>query len=52
MGFLLKSMGKYDKAQPYYQKTLMIREKVLGKEHETTAYSLAGLRDCRTSGSI
>jgi tetratricopeptide (TPR) repeat protein len=34
--FLLQSQGKYDKAKPIYQQTLLLIEKVLGKEHPST----------------
>jgi tetratricopeptide (TPR) repeat protein len=38
-GFELYHKGGYDKALEYYQKTLAINEKVLGKEHQYTATS-------------
>ncbi|RDW71025.1 hypothetical protein BP6252_07588 [Coleophoma cylindrospora] len=33
---LLDSQGKYNEAEPIYQETLHLREKVLGKEHPST----------------
>jgi tetratricopeptide (TPR) repeat protein len=36
---ILYTIGEYDKALEYYQKSLKIREKVYGKEHPKTAIS-------------
>ena len=36
-------MGEYTKAEPLYQETLLIRQKVLGPEHPDTAQSLNNL---------
>jgi Flp pilus assembly protein TadD len=33
LAFLLDSQGKYDEAETIYQQTLLLSEKVLGKEH-------------------
>jgi tetratricopeptide (TPR) repeat protein len=38
-------MSRYDKAEPFLQRALKIREKALGLEHPRTALSLANLAD-------
>ncbi|RUP51353.1 Tetratricopeptide repeat-domain-containing protein [Jimgerdemannia flammicorona] len=40
---LYNSQGKYDKAEPLYERALIIREKVLGSEHPDTAQYLNNL---------
>jgi hypothetical protein len=43
LAVLLKSQGKYKAAEPLYQETLRLREKVLGKEHPDTLTSINNL---------
>lgn len=40
---LLESQGKCDEAEPIFQQTLLLREKVLGKEHPDTLASMNNL---------
>ncbi|RUS32761.1 hypothetical protein BC938DRAFT_474383 [Jimgerdemannia flammicorona] len=37
-----EEQGKYDKAEPLYERVLAIREKVLGAEHPNTAFLYIG----------
>ncbi len=39
-GYYLQFRGEYEKARPYFQRALEIREKVLGPDHPNTADSL------------
>ena len=43
LGLLYHQQGQYDKAEPLYQRALVIAEKALGAEHPTTAGSLNNL---------
>ena len=43
LAVLYDNQGKYDKAEPLYQRALTIREKVLGPDHPDTATSLNNL---------
>jgi len=43
LGFIFQKIGNYAKAEPLYQETLRIRQKVLGPEHSDTANSLNNL---------
>jgi len=36
LALLYKSQGKYQQAEPLYQRSLVIREKALGKDHPNT----------------
>ncbi len=40
LAVLYRAQGKYTKAEPLYQRSLTIREKVLGPEHPNVATSL------------
>ncbi|MCP4420068.1 MAG: tetratricopeptide repeat protein [Chloroflexi bacterium] len=40
IGYYVKFRGSYAAAQPYYQRALNIREKILGSDHPDTAQSL------------
>ena len=42
-GLLARNLGSYSDAQPFFEKTLKIREKALGPEHRDTAASLNNL---------
>jgi tetratricopeptide (TPR) repeat protein len=43
LGYYLQMIGEYAEAQPLYERSLEIREKVLGPEHPDTASSLNNL---------
>ena len=43
MANLYKNQGKYEEAEPLYQRALAIKERVLGEEHPDTAGSLNNL---------
>jgi tetratricopeptide (TPR) repeat protein len=43
LGFFLKMVGEFASARPYYERSLVIREKVSGPEHPATAVSLNNL---------
>ena len=45
MAFVYYSQGEYAKALEYYGKALAIEEKVLGKEHPSTAATYKGIAD-------
>ncbi len=54
LALLYDSQGKYEQAEPLYQRALHIREQVLGPEHPDTAQSLnnlAALYEIRASMS-
>lgn len=43
MGFLYQELGEYKKAQPLFEKSLKIREMILGEDHSDTAESYYNL---------
>jgi tetratricopeptide (TPR) repeat protein len=43
LGFYLKERGRYSDAEPFYERSMAIREKVLGAEHPDLATSLNNL---------
>ena len=48
---LYKSQGKYDEAEPLYERALAICEKALGPDHPETAASLNNLATLREEQS-
>ncbi len=45
---LYGAQGKYEQAEPLYQRALAIREQVLGPEHPATAHTLKSLAELRS----
>jgi tetratricopeptide (TPR) repeat protein len=48
---LYRAQGSYADAEPLYQRSLAIREKVLGPDHTDVAQSLSNLADLYKSQS-
>jgi Tfp pilus assembly protein PilF len=40
LGYFLRNLGEYDKAESVYRRAIQVREKVLGPEHPETLLNI------------
>ncbi|RYP03439.1 hypothetical protein DL765_010496 [Monosporascus sp. GIB2] len=46
LGLVLRRQGKYEEAEQMHRQALQLQEKVLGREHPSTARNRKNLADC------